>query len=220
MKKVDEIVHSYKASFDPFVQKFQSVFGRYKEFSEPKPGEYYKWLDESSFFRLFPKFSKFSTDRNGVFHHSEFAGLSIKNILYYQKLSDFGDDNYYTIIRGNCVYNGMLGKKEVTYHEDPRGDHETTGPFGENGKMVTIEQRFGSSRNENNYTGNAFTYFYDDKELLLVNYDEVKKGNHAKHYAYGIPIFKTQFPAKFFTPPEYLISKSFILTKEFEGDIQ
>lgn len=200
-----------ESNFKEFSSAFREVFTKHGQFSTPDSSSYYRWWDRESYCKAFLNIE--TTIRRGnngeIWSIREFGGLIIKCNEYKRRYSDFGSDNEMYVIRGDAKYGGMVGKGEIYHHENPRGDTKT---WTRAGGDMTTQSHFDEKAS---LSQNAFDFFYDRRELILENYDLVPF-EFGRYFESGPSITGPVFPGKLFSPPSYLIEKSFVLTTQFE----
>lgn len=106
----------------------------------------------------------------------EYAGLLIRHKFYHQRYTDFGTSNYIITILGSPIYFSPYHKKpfEFEFFHSDRTHFKHIFP-----KELLLDVDL------NNYDGNqlidlilekAFQHFFDNKEFVVMNYDEFYYG--------------------------------------------
>jgi hypothetical protein len=147
---------------------------------------YYKIITETDFIRHFREIFFFGNDDYYCWRKKQFYGLYLDQKDFNKKQSDFGSLNTQTYLYANSLYLGFKKDKIFSLKFNPN-DYSST-------EIPAIE-KLGKE---------LFEYFYDGKEFILINFDDMELDRHSRI---------------FFENRRQLINdKKFILPKEFQNN--
>lgn len=169
-----------------------------------------KMINSNSFLNYFKKErGNLLFKQNYNWETIEYAGLLIRHKFYHLRYSDFGTSNYIITILGNPIYFSPYNKKpfEFEFFHSERTHFRHIYPAD---LFIDVDL--------NNYDGNhlidlilerAFNYFFDNKEFVVMNYDEFYYGRRSftipKELLENIHVFSIE-SLKFYMPEDELQS--------------
>jgi hypothetical protein len=152
---------------------------------------YYKLYSKVAFYKKAP-FYEMIEHKNWI--QSFYLGLIFDKKLFSQKDSDFGSDHTQLYVCANSLYFGFNKNKVFSF---------VVRPSEEYGDTLYKRMRV--------FASELFDYYYDNKEFILLNFDEMPSYDLARIYQENRG---KKFEDKQYTLPTEILSKTYILSNQ------
>jgi hypothetical protein len=162
----------------------------------------YKWIDED-YFIASHKNKAFEEVPNSLWKEKNVFGIIIKEHDFHQRQSDFGSDNKFIVAFGDSKYPALRKLHPLEVWHYPRGFSSDSGKY-------FYDYYF--------FDTNMYTYFYQNKKLLLFNFDDVPYIDKVNRYYTGciVDSIEKLSALKVIRIPKFLLEDSFVLTTNWE----
>jgi len=158
---------------------------------------YYKFITETDFIQQLYNII-FLNDENYYWQKRHFYGLILDQKEFVRKYSDYGSDHTQTYIYANSQFLGFKKNRIFSHHRNP-GDYPLM--------LLPAIQELGKE---------IFNYFYDEKELILTNFDKMALSTFSKIFWDNR---RHNMQDKKYIIPEELKEKTFILSDQITSFI-